>query len=150
MTTWIRNRVQRMVGLFALLAFLLINFGNAQGMVLCFEPDGRVTLEASIGGVCSDSFQAEQHSYQKIASKKTTLHGLNCKHCVDIPISIETGEPHGSDIQAFQGPAQIPVIAQAPPVIVGYLATVTENILPHPPPVKPTIHTFLSTIVLLI
>jgi hypothetical protein len=150
MNTQIRNRIKRVVGLFALLSFLLITLSNFQGMVLCFENDGRVTLESAIGGICSDSFESAQQVQQVAASKTPTWQGLNCKRCFDLPISMESADHQNPEMKVFQGPVQMPLIAEAPPIPVGYLATVTENLLPQPPPLRPAIHRFLNTVVLLI
>jgi len=150
MNTRIGNRIKRVVGLFALLSFLLITLANTQGMVLCFEKDGHVALETSIGGICSDSFEAVQHEQQAIASKTLTWQGLNCKRCFDMPISIESAEHQKSEMKAFQGPMETPLIAEVSPISVGYLAIATENQMPQPPPLRPVIHRFLNTVILLI
>lgn len=147
----IRNRIKRVVGLFALLSFLLITLSNIQGMVLCFEKDGRVVLEPAIGGICSDSFEDAQRGQQIADSSKTLAwQGLNCKRCFDLPVSIESADHQKSEMAAFQGPIQMPFLVEALPVPVGYLATATENLLPQPPPLRPARHRFLSTVVLLI
>lgn len=135
------------VGLFA---YLLISLANLPGMVLCFEKDGHVALETATNGVCSDSFEDVQREQQVAATKKPVLYGLNCKRCFDMPISIESAEHQKSEFKAFQGPMEIPLIAEMPPILVGYLATATESQMPHPPPLRPVIHRFLNTVILLI
>jgi hypothetical protein len=132
-----------------LLTFLLMGFANLQGMVLCFEPDGSITLENAIGGACSDAFQGHQ-SFQVKVSEKVGLQTAHCKRCVDIPIGLEAKEHEEQGLRAFQSSVDIPLPAQSPAIQAGYLATATRQQLPQPPPLPPALHRFLGTIVLLI
>lgn len=128
-----------------LLAFLLLGLGSLNGMVLCFEPDGRVSIESAVGGACSDSVQEFQKS-----SDKPTIQATHCKSCVDIPLSIESAEQKKQQLQSFQVPVQMPMLAEVPSVSIGYLTTATEVQMPQPPPLRPVIHEFLNTVILLI
>ena len=147
----LKAKAKQLIAWIGLMALLLMGFANLQGMVLCFEPDGRVSLENAVGGICSDSFQAVTHLQSPVASSgEASLQGLHCKKCVDVPISIESTEHQDQQIQTDQGPVQMPMIAETASISIGYLATATEHQMPQPPPLRPAIHRFLGTIILLI
>lgn len=133
------------------MALLVMGFANLQGMVLCFEPDGRVSLENAVGGICSDSFRAATSLQSSVASsKEVSLKVLHCKKCVDVPISMESTEQQDQKIQPYQGPVQMPMLAGVPSAPIGYLATITKPQMSQPPPLRPAIHRLLGTIILLI
>lgn len=103
-----------------------------------------MALESAQDGVCSDWY-----AIAKAAEKTPSLQGGHCKRCVDLPVIITKVSPDNS-VPAFQTSIQVPVIAAPPPLLIGYLATATENQLSQPPPTPPPVHTFLRTVVLLI
>lgn len=144
-----KHRSQYWTACIALFTFLVLGLGSLNGLVICFEPDGRISLESGIAGVCSDSLAMAQD--QQVSAEELSIDAAHCKRCVDIPITLESTQPHGSDIQTFSNPVSIPMVAMAPSQVVGYLSTLTESRMPQPPPpLKPSIHRFLNTVILLI
>ena len=133
-----------------LCAYLLLSLCSLQGMVLCFEQSGEVSLETAINGICSESFQ-ETEQPLSLAANHSILGTSHCKRCVDIPISLH-GTVHSHDrLQVFQLKLDVPPLATTEQRFIGYLTRATVERLPQPPPPKkPTIHSFLSTVVLLI
>jgi hypothetical protein len=140
----IAGRLQHWIVWIGLLAYLVISLCNAPGMVLCYEKDGRVTLETAINGVCRDSWEAQSpYTKQSILS-------LSCKRCTDVPVSIGSSESHAPKLQAYDGPHQDTAILEAPELATGYLATIPETLFPQPPPRAPARHRFLKTVVLVV
>jgi hypothetical protein len=133
-----------------LIVFLAMGFTSLQGMVLCFEPDGRVSLESAIGGLCSDSFEKEQQVQKASSPDKERLQAAHCQRCVDVPISFASSENEPQKLQISQYSVDMQMVTEAPAISVGYLATATQQQLPNPPPLRPALHRFLSTVVLLI
>lgn len=145
------GQAKRFIAWMGLVALLLLGVSSFDGMVLCIESDGRVSLENAIGGICNDSFQDIQRiQSQAVSSKEAQLQAAHCKRCVDLPISIDSAEHQDQKLQTHQGPVQMPLMAETPSIPIGYLATATENQMPQPPPLRPAIHRFLNTVVLLI
>jgi len=66
------------VALFGLLAYLLMGLGGVEGMILCIEKDGHVTVEALQSGPCGSPFGP-------------AIKNSHCSPCVDVLISA-----HGS------------------------------------------------------
>jgi hypothetical protein len=129
------------------MAFLLLGFVHFQGMVFCFESDGKVSLETAIGGICSDSFQNVSVLKQ---SGETNLKVAHCKQCKDMPISIEANEHQNKPFQLYQSLSHILVLTGASEFSIGYLAKVSAQQMPQPPPNRSSIHKILSTVKLII
>ena len=132
-----------------LCAYLVLSLFNLQDVVLCFEKTGEVSLEIAINGICCDSFQMTEKTGSQ-ATVNTKLMAAKCQQCVDVPVNLHGAKhlQHGSPV--FQSSLDVTPLAASVPVTIGYLSRVTEESLPQPPPEKPAVHLFLSTVVLLI
>lgn len=128
----------------------MLGLANLQGVVLCIEPDGQVSFESSIGGLCSEALQEASQVHDSAFQGKEVLQASHCRSCIDVPLSLISDKHQTQTLQDFQGSVDIPMLAEAPTINVGYLATATQQQLPQPPPLRPAIHRFLSTIILLI
>ncbi len=132
-----------------IVAYVLFGLNSSQQMVLCFESDGRITLETGIGGVCGDSFQESASHVQETTEPAFRIQA-HCQKCFDLPISLQSTEPSAKIYPSFQGPGDLPLAVSSAPVLIGYLHTVTPSLLPHPPPIRPKIHQVLDTVILVI
>lgn len=142
-----RGKLKHLMVWIGLLAYLTLGLCNTPGMVLCFGKDGHIAIESGQG--CADQMSVHNDG-QDVAQAHSDQESVNCQCCVDVPICMHSAEPHNTAIQMVYEPVQIPLATQASPVDIGYLAIVTQELLPHPPPLKPPIHQLLSTVVLLI
>ena len=134
-----------MIGL-VLTAYLIIGGLNVPGLVLCFETDGRISLETAIEGVCSDSLAEKNVAAIEAVSDEP------CNRCTDISVGLNIVEPQPhANLQELQGQSQ-EIVALAPLLVpVPNLAMLTMGVSPQPPPSphRP-IHQILGSIVLLI
>lgn len=143
----LRTKVKSLMVWIGLLTYLTLGFCNSPGMVLCFGKDGHVAIESAQG--CADQI-LEHRDGASVAQAHADHLTVNCECCVDVPICIQSGELHNTAVQLVYEPIHIPVATQALPTDIGYLAVATQEVLPHPPPLRPPIHQHLSTVVLLI
>ena len=129
------------------MVFLVLNATVFSNLVVCVHQDGQMAVEAGIGNICGDAFQpdgVDSQAPQASQYKKT---------CIDVPLSSKHTLMHLSK------PAQTPgsVIADATIAVnaasftdfTGVLTKMEARQLPQPPPLKPRIHRFLRTVVLL-
>jgi hypothetical protein len=141
------KKTKACIALVGLLTFLVLGVLNFQGVVLCLEPDGRMTLETSVNGNCNDSWQ-EANQAKSHALK--TVEALHVKQCTDIPVSLADAKPQEVSSLDFSGFFQGLAPSQAFQMIPAILKVVTENHFANPPPFLPLLHRVLSSIILLL
>lgn len=141
------GKAKCLIAWLGLMAFLVLNLVTSHSFVLCFEPDGRVFLESAVGNVCGEAFQEMNALHQSTLASVKADH---CQKCTDIPLTLKALiQPEQAPKTAFNL-YQAPLLAEVPSSLIRYSAGITYQQVPHPPPLGPSIHRFLSTTVLLI
>jgi hypothetical protein len=135
----------------AILLYGLLTFADVTGWVLCHEPDGKVALEISINGQCSDSWQAQEESHPGVSVSPEQRSTFACQRCIDIPINLISAKPGLMQIHPVHSLSH-PALALLATGFQAYsrLNTLTLVLFPNPPPSKPFIHKQLEAIILII
>lgn len=147
----IRQNNRFFVTLVGLILSLVLGLTVAQGSVLCIETDGNITLEAGMGGICIDEWDQGVKETSSEDQHTNTIQAPHCKQCVDVPLSFISSTGREDTLKDIHHATYTPIITtQVSNVWMAHLENATESILPQPPPpTKPPIHKFLSTIILL-
>jgi len=88
--------------------------GFEEGVVLCFEGDGRVAIEASGPEGCSDGAEAASRAASAVAIPISSSH---CGSCVDVALTaFSATEGVRVAKRPAPTPAAIPIAGIAPPV----------------------------------
>lgn len=129
------------------MVFLVLNVSILNNLVVCVHQDGQMAVEAGIGNICGDAYQASGESGQ-------TQQALQYqKTCVDVPLSDQQPLTYSAKNLKITGEllhSAAPSLTTAGFIaFAGFLTTGTSGQMPKPPPLKPKIHRFLSTVVLL-
>jgi hypothetical protein len=88
--------------------------GFEEGVVLCFEGDGRVAIEASGPEGCSDGANAASRAASAVAIPISSSH---CGPCVDLALTASSAS-EGVTVakRSTPTPAAIPIAGTIPPV----------------------------------
>lgn len=83
------QRIKSIVSLVAMMTFLFASHGQTGAMVLCLEMDGKVVLEAAVGGNCVSETDPHVANPRDSESLCTAQHDQeHCERCIDIPIAL--------------------------------------------------------------
>lgn len=135
-----------------LMLFIILLVGSAgiSNTVLCYGSDGHVELEALGGQGCSD-FE-EKTSLQTLLPEFSMMTD-HCGGCIDIPLMTLQGLHEQNAWQIDNLALEKHLLAWVEPLhmTLGYISHLVENQMAQPPPVlRPPVHTFLNSIILLI
>jgi hypothetical protein len=109
----VKRSVPRLLALTAILPSLGFA-GFEEGVVLCFEGDGRVAIEVSGPEGCSDGANTASRAASAVANSGSSSH---CGPCVDLAINASSAT-EGVRVakRPAPTPAAIPIAGIAPPV----------------------------------
>ncbi len=101
----------------ACLIYAVLGVGGAFPLGLCFESDGRVGLEAMVGGSCASlSTAADAQAHSEYAGMGTADH---CVSCEDVILPLESISPKCASRAAVLPPAAMaPAIVPPPSALV--------------------------------
>ncbi len=107
----------------------------AQGLVLCFERDGRVQLEMAYRGVCAETSTSRVSSSLSSTMILQVENGAHCDTCVDVPVISAAGKDQRLVIPASPvhvQPAVNEVAADILPATAYTLTIYQPSALPSP------------------
>ena len=145
-------KVLQWLTIFISLIYVWVGTIGQNGWVLCFESDGHVVLEQTIGDVSPLCCDKNDKAYEA-TTKQPTLQSA-CKNCTDVPLGhllASQVEHHVVKAVHFPDIQTLAFIAVNTVTPVGYLAIITTQTLANPPPLWPKPHLgILKTVRLLI
>lgn len=139
--------------IFAIMAFLVFLLAGVIGgsdAVMCYGSDGHVALESLGSSGCSDFVQ---HSAIQSAAFKTSVRNDHCRGCQDIPLfsvqalpmqKIWSGNKLTLEKQMLVWVESVFIVPTYPDHWIAY------QMAQPPPTLKPPVHKYLNSVILLI